>query len=103
MPRLLPIATLLSAVLLSACASSPEAEVVADPAASADSRCDAAQVQNLVGQRITSELAEQARNKSGAQLLRVTQPNQAVTMDYNPLRLNIDIDDADSIIRLNCG
>ena len=100
MTRILPLSALLAAALLSACASSPETEA---PAPQGDGRCDAAPVQNLVDQRISTELAEKARAKSGAQLLRVIQPNQAVTMDYNSQRLNIEIDEADSIIRVSCG
>lgn len=100
MTRILPLSALLATALLAGCASSPDGEA---PAAKGDGRCDAAAVQNLVEQRITTELAEEARVKSGAELLRVTHPNQPVTMDYNPRRLNIDIDDADSIIRLSCG
>ena len=50
-----------------------------------------------------TDLAERARIESGAAQLRVTHPNQPVTMDYNPQRLNIDIDDDDIIIRLSCG
>lgn len=100
MTRTLPLSALLAAALLAGCASSPEEEA---PAAKGDGRCDAEPVQNLVDQRLTTELAEKARVKSGAEYLRVTHPNQAVTMDYNPQRLNIDIDDDDSIIRVSCG
>ena len=100
MTRTLPLSALLAAALLAGCASSPEEEA---PAAKGDGRCDAESVQNLVDQRLTTELAEKARVKSGAEYLRVTHPNQAVTMDYNPQRLNIDIDDDDSIIRVSCG
>src|SRR5690606_5107155 len=100
MPRILPLSALLAAALLAGCASSPQQEA---PAARRDGRRDAEPVQNLGDQRITTELAEQARKKSGAEILRVTHPNQPVTMDYNPRRLNIDIDDADSIVRLSCG
>ena len=53
--------------------------------------------------RITTEMAEEARVESGAEHLRVTAPNQAVTLEYNPRRLNIDIDEDDTIIRLSCG
>ena len=41
--------------------------------------------------------------QAGAAHLRVSQPNQAVTLDYNPQRLNIVIDEDDIIIRLSCG
>nr|WP_286948225.1 entry exclusion lipoprotein TrbK [Pseudomonas sp. UBA6718] len=100
MNSILPLSTLLAAALLAGCASSPEQDT---PAAKGDGRCNAEAVQHLVDQRITAELAEEARVKAGAEHLRVTQPNQPVTMDYNPQRLNIDIDEDDSIIRLSCG
>lgn len=86
--------------LLAACSSSPATRTTEK---AGDGRCDAEAVQHFVDQRITSEMAEEARVEAGAKYLRVTQPNQPVTMDYNPQRLNIDIDDADSIIRLSCG
>lgn len=86
--------------LLAACAATPEE--TAKPTAG-DGRCDAEAVQHFVDQRITAEMAEKAREEAGAKHLRVIQPNQPVTMDYNPQRLNIDIDDDDSIIRLSCG
>lgn len=101
MNRILPLSALLVATLLAGCAAAPQED---SPAATkGDGRCDAAPVQNLLEKRITSDLAERARIKSGAAQLRVTQPNQPVTMDYNPQRLNIDIDDDDIIIRLSCG
>ncbi|MBB2494691.1 entry exclusion lipoprotein TrbK [Aquipseudomonas ullengensis] len=98
MNRLLPAAALLASALLAACASEPQA-----PETQGDGTCNAEAVQNLTGKRITSELAEEARAKAGANFLRVTTPNQPVTLDYNSQRLNIDIDDGDSIIRLSCG
>ena len=100
MNSILPLSTLLAAALLAGCASSPGQDT---PAAKGDGRCNAEAVQHLVDQRITAELAEETRVKAGAEHLRVTQPNQPVTMDYNPQRLNIDIDDDDIIIRLSCG
>lgn len=101
MLRSLQLSTLLACALLAACSSNPEKNADASPQASG--RCNADAVQNLVDERITTELAEQARVKAGAQFLRVTYPNQPVTMDYNSQRLNIEIDDGDIILRLNCG
>jgi entry exclusion lipoprotein TrbK len=100
MTRTLPLSALLAAALLAGCASSPDKPA---SASKSDGRCNAEAVQHLVDQRITTELAEQARAEAGAEHLRVTQPNQPVTMDYNPQRLNIDIDEDDTIIRLSCG
>jgi hypothetical protein len=99
MTRSLQLSTLLAFALLAACSSSPDKA----PAAKGDGRCDAEAVQHLVGERITTEMAEEAREQAGAEHLRVTQPNQPVTMDYNSQRLNIDIDEDDVILRLSCG
>ena len=92
---------LLAGALLAGCASSPQQDSAG--AAKGDGRCNAEPVQYLLEERITTDLAERARIESGAAQLRVTHPNQPVTMDYNPQRLNIDIDDDDIIIRLSCG
>ncbi|MGL4315237.1 MAG: I78 family peptidase inhibitor [Pseudomonas sp.] len=100
MLRSLQLPALLACALLAACSSTSEK---ASDKLPADARCNADAVQHLVDERITSELAEQARAKAGAQFLRVTYPNQPVTMDYNSQRLNIEIDDGDIILRLNCG
>lgn len=101
MLRSFQLPALLACTLLAACSSNPEKSTEASSQANA--HCNAEAVQNLVDERITTELAEQARAKAGAQFLRVTYPNQPVTMDYNSQRLNIEIDDGDIILRLNCG
>lgn len=101
MNRIPPLSALLASALLVGCASSPQPG--SDQAPKGDGRCNAEPVQYLLEQRITADLAERARIESGAAQLRVTHPNQPVTMDYNAQRLNIDIDEDDSIIRLSCG
>jgi hypothetical protein len=35
--------------------------------------------------------------------VRIIQPGMAVTMDYNPTRLNIEIDESGNIFRISCG
>ncbi len=35
--------------------------------------------------------------------VRIIQPGMAVTMDYNPTRLNIEIDESGEIFRISCG
>ncbi|WP_447589876.1 I78 family peptidase inhibitor [Aquipseudomonas campi] len=112
---------LFALALLTGCSSTPEkapatatapadqaaAEVddtlLSRPTAKFDDRCDADGVQNLVGKTITVQLAQKARDDARASYLRVTTPNQAVTMDYNAQRLNIDTSDAGVILRINCG
>lgn len=65
--------------------------------------CNADTLQNLLGQTVTAELVDQAQQQAGAQTTRVLSPGDAVTMDYNSQRLNIDIDEAESIVRITCG
>lgn len=91
---------LLASALLAGCASSTDRPGNTGPH---DGQCNARVVQYLLDSRITPGLAERAREQAGAAHLRVSQPNQAVTLDYNPQRLNIVIDEDDIIIRLNCG
>ena len=63
-----------------------------------DDACGAPGLQGLVGQ-----------NRSVLQTMkfgvptRVIEPGMAVTTDYSPTRLNIELDDRGTIIRVTCG
>lgn len=78
-------------------ASAPAATPVAD------GRCDANAVQAYVGKQASAAIVEEARRAAGAEVARALRPHDAVTMDYNPRRLNIDVDDTLVIKRLSCG
>lgn len=102
----------LGLALLAACAGNPDkprepaaAKVTADsePSADFDSRCDADPIHDLIGKTLDNQLATEARDQADARFLRITRPNQPVTMDYNPQRLNIDIDNAGVILQVSCG
>ncbi|MWV11404.1 hypothetical protein F3I62_04780 [Pseudomonas sp. R-28-1W-6] len=102
----------LGLALLAACGSNPEkapeaaaTKVTAnsEPSADFDSRCDADPIHELIGKTLDNQLATEARDQADARFLRITRPNQPVTMDYNPQRLNIDIDDAGVILQVSCG
>lgn len=69
----------------------------------ADGRCDANAVQAYVGKQASAAIVEEARRAAGAEVARALRPHDAVTMDYNPRRLNIDVDDTLVIKRLSCG
>ncbi len=60
--------------------------------------CGASELQGLVGQR--GSVLDGMRF---SQEIRVIQPGMAVTMDFNPDRLNIWLDDRDVIERVTCG
>ena len=61
-------------------------------------QCGAYDLQYLVGSPDTV-LQTMRFNKP----LRVIPAGSAVTMDYNPTRLNIEIDKTGEIFRINCG
>lgn len=61
-------------------------------------RCGAEKLQGLLGQN-ASVLGGMEFDAP----LRVIRPGMAVTMDYSPDRLNIELDEDDTIIRLWCA
>ena len=95
------LANLAVIALLAGCSSSGSSK---DPAQQAGQReCNVDKLQDLVGQTINVTLVEQVQQQAGAEQVRVLAPRAPATMDYNPQRLNIDIDDAEVILRLSCG
>ncbi|MFM7655702.1 MAG: I78 family peptidase inhibitor [Paracoccaceae bacterium] len=91
---------LLMPFALAACVeveSPPDPGIIAPPLPPEDS-CGASQLQGLRGQ---SEDVLQTMKFGGP--VRIIQPGMAVTMDYNPARLNIEIDESGKIHRISCG
>lgn len=81
--------------LLAACSSQPSAQQAGE--------CNAEQIRGVLGQTATTARIKQAQRQANAKVLRVLAPGDAATLDYNPQRLNIDIDESEVIIRLTCG
>ncbi|MBU3056631.1 I78 family peptidase inhibitor [Pseudomonas indica] len=105
-PKRLIIGCALAFVTLAGCSSTTDkpAQAPAEPAGDHFSgRCDAAPVQGLIGKTASFEILEEARRKAGAQTARVLGPNDAVTMEYNAQRLNLETDAAQVIQRVTCG
>ncbi|MEE7546414.1 peptidase inhibitor I78 family protein [Xanthomonas sp. Kuri4-1] len=65
--------------------------------------CDATQVQSLVGQTLTEAVSSQAREDAGAKSVRVLKPGQAVTMEFNGERLNLEVDAHNVVASVRCG
>lgn len=82
----------LSGLLLAGCVAA------GPPAAVGPDACHASELQGLVGQ----PGAVLATMRLG-QPLRVIRFGMAVTMDYDPARLNISLDRQERIERVNCG
>lgn len=68
-----------------------------------EGRCDADRTQELVGQAFNQGIVDQAKQLSGAKTVRTLMPGQVVTMEYDPQRFNILVDESNMIIRANCG
>lgn len=98
-PRLIPCSLLLL-VALSGCSSR---ETAGDAASESESNCNADAVQGMLGQFASAELIEQTRSQASAKQARVLAPGDAATMDFNPQRVNIHIDEAEVIQLISCG
>lgn len=100
---------LFGTMMIAACTSTPENSDKGSTAAGAGQEatqpqsCDAAPAQFAVGQSYTDALAEQARGASGAKTVRKLMPGQAVTMEYRGDRLNIEVNEAGTVVRVLCG
>ncbi len=70
---------------------------------SAAAACDDSQAQWAIGKQVTDADVEQARKDSGAESARTLKPDQAVTMEFNGNRLNLDVDVAGLVTSIRCG
>ena len=98
MRRALVLAAAFAAV---ACAQQPTTPAPAP--ASAGGSCNAAAVQFVVGQTFNDGLANQVRQRSGAQVVRVLRPDEVVTMEYRAERLNVQVDRHNRVLTVRCG
>lgn len=92
-------------LLLAACANAAEspAPAAATPEREVNTECDLRQLDKFVGQPASPALAAEAQKLSGTRTVRWKAPGQAVTMDYSPSRLNIQIDETQKVIGFDCG
>lgn len=99
---------LLSAALLSACASDgpPTYQTGTREPISLrddDDLCGQSLVQTFLGLRANDALRAEITERSGAGTIRWIEPNTAVTMDFRADRLNGEIDEDGAIRTLRCG
>lgn len=85
---------LVASAALGACVAPP----AVTPIAPAPDACGAAALQYLVGQP-----RQAIGGMTFHQPLRIIEPGQAVTMDFNAQRLNIELDGNGRISRIACG
>ncbi|WP_230281227.1 I78 family peptidase inhibitor [Croceicoccus sp. Ery15] len=87
---------------LAGCATTATAD--SDPAETGEvAMCDAASVQDWIGQTASPELGAELLAATGAKTLRWGPPRSAMTMDYRPDRLTVTYDDNMVIDRISCG
>ncbi len=75
----------------------------AGPMVKGDGRCDTAPVSWAVGQKADEQVMKKVWRQSGAGLVRLIAPGQAVTMDFRHDRINVHVDAGNNITRLACG
>ena len=107
---MLRILSFLGTAALTACAqpsgpaaSAPPGQALPPPALASSAQCDAAAAQFAVGQIPNGDLVAQARERAGATRVRLLKPNQAVTMEFDALRLTLDTDSDGRVTRVRCG
>ncbi|MYN14133.1 hypothetical protein GSY71_13385 [Pusillimonas sp. TS35] len=94
--------------LLAGCASTSSSTGAAannTPAATETSRevCNADLAQAAVGKKADGNLVEQFRKAANAKKARMLRPRDVMTLEYDPQRLNLRVDDQDIVISVNCS
>ncbi|HEX8625497.1 MAG TPA: I78 family peptidase inhibitor [Allosphingosinicella sp.] len=85
-----------AALLASGCATAPAAEAGAG-------KCDSAKAQRLIGRSKSAKTGAEALRLSGATALRWIAPGTMVTMDYREDRVNLRVDPAGKVVKVDCG
>jgi Peptidase inhibitor I78 family len=85
-------------ILLAACTR----EAPTDTPASPEMSCGAGKLGDYVGKEANAEVQSTLSALSGGKI-RVAGPRDAITMDYRPDRLNVELDERGKIKRLRCG
>lgn len=84
-----------------AAAAAAQAEPGSDP--TAPGSCDDTQAQWIIGKAATPADTEQAGKDAKATAVRTLKPGEAATMEFNPNRLNIDLDGKGVVTAVRCG
>jgi len=93
----------LAVVLLAACSSVQPDPGAPGRAGAAAGACHAEAVAWAVGQQAEQKVMGRVWRESGAGLIRPIGPDQAVTRDFRPDRVNVEIDGNNTITRVSCG
>lgn len=94
------VSILVATLALTACSSIDLNESAQD---AAPGPCNAEKASHVVGKQISQEQEQEALRSSGAQTLRVINPGQAITRDYRVDRLNLQLNDHNTVVKAYCG
>jgi hypothetical protein len=70
---------------------------------SSNQMCDAQPVQKLIGTKLTPDVENQVRQASSSGRTRVLKPGEVMTMEYDPKRINLILDQQGALAALRCG
>jgi hypothetical protein len=65
--------------------------------------CDAQRAGFVIGDEATAATVQRATSAAGASISRVVHPGEAITMEFNPDRLTIRVNQRNRIVNLTCG
>ncbi|WP_334182321.1 I78 family peptidase inhibitor [Novosphingobium sp.] len=102
--RITATVTLATALFaLSACASTGNDKVAdATPPPSMEPSCGAEQFASYIGQTASDDVIAAITAARGDKPMRVIKPGMAVTMDYRPDRLNVQVGEDGKISKFTC-
>lgn len=89
----------LATAVLGGCAAAPDTASMG----AAESVCRAAGAQAVLGRKFNDMTEAEALRASGGLRTRVIPAGAMVTLDHDPMRLNIELDEAGAIRRMRCG
>lgn len=104
MPRTKVAAALagLAAFAVAGCAAS-EPPAGPPPVSDGSDQCGARALQDYLGMVAAGPVESRIREAADDGRVRFIGPDDAVTMDYRPDRLNVETDAAGRIVRIRCG
>jgi Peptidase inhibitor I78 family len=65
--------------------------------------CDATKAQSALGERASQELLDRMRVAAGAGAARFIRPNERITLEFSPARLNLNLNTKDVVQSVYCG
>lgn len=96
------LATSAALVMLAGCTAQNGSRPEQASAPAGSDACGASKVASYVGMQPTDEVLAKIKSASGAQMLRVVGPNDAMTMDFREDRLTITTGEDGRIKTLRC-